>query len=247
MVSNEDWFDDDIAKMDLDYGEKAGLQIYRNYTKSFEDHAINKFRESLSREELNVGKLRRLVTLLVSEDVRFVPVIVCAFGDEILKSAFEKALPTDVPGGVRDILSGYGPLSDLSKRIRMAFAFDILSRDLMTELDRVRKVRNRVSHDWDMKAADDLVKHPHLAEMYPIERALSERGVVTDELNVEIAIRIRVIWLAGRLTYEEAAYYGAKAARLSPTRALYENGGTSWLKAVSAICMDATLSVCKGA
>ena len=32
---DEDWFDADIAAMKLGYGEKAGLQIYRNYTRSF--------------------------------------------------------------------------------------------------------------------------------------------------------------------------------------------------------------------
>ena len=81
MGSSEDWFDGDIAKMDLRYSEKAGLQIYRNYTRSFEDSAIAHFRDSLAREELNVGALERLVGLLVAEDVRFIPVIVCSFGD----------------------------------------------------------------------------------------------------------------------------------------------------------------------
>jgi hypothetical protein len=42
---DEDWFDPDIAAMKLGYGEKAGLQIYRNYTRSFEEHAIKKFVE----------------------------------------------------------------------------------------------------------------------------------------------------------------------------------------------------------
>ena len=37
MPTTEDWFDDDIAAMELNYAEKSGLQIYRNYTKSFEN------------------------------------------------------------------------------------------------------------------------------------------------------------------------------------------------------------------
>jgi len=32
---DEDWFDPDIAATNLGYGEKAGLQTYRNYTRSF--------------------------------------------------------------------------------------------------------------------------------------------------------------------------------------------------------------------
>ncbi len=39
-MSDEDWFDADIASKDLDYGEKAGQQIYGNYTRSVETDAI---------------------------------------------------------------------------------------------------------------------------------------------------------------------------------------------------------------
>jgi hypothetical protein len=240
MPPTDDWFDEDIAAMDLSYAEKSGLQIHRNYTNSFENRAIENFRDMLSREPLDLSHLLRLLTIISSEDPRFLPVILCGYADDLLKVAFLNTLPKDIPGGVDAMLGGYGPLSDLSKRIRMAFAFDVISKDLATELDRVREVRNRVSHDWDIKPAATLLAHPKLAAMFPIENELMDNAKNGDPLGPDSVFRIRLIWLAGRLTYEAAAYHQAKGARLSPTRALYENGGTTWLTAISNACMAAT-------
>lgn len=138
------------------------------------------------------------------------------------------------------MLGGYGPLSDLSKRLRMVFAFDVVSKDLVLDIDRIREVRNRVSHDWDLKSADALLGHPKLGALYPIEHDLAEFEAFVAQLNAEQIFRVRLIWLVGRLTYEAAAYHRAKAARLSTYRALYEDGGTTWLKAISNICIGAT-------
>lgn len=240
MAGDDRWFDPDIAAMSLRYEEKSGLQLYRNYTKAFEAHAVLEFRKSLVDETLDLSNFKRLVGLLVAEDIRFVPVVVCGYADELIQSAFRSAIPENVPGGLKEMMSGYGPLSDLSKRIRMAFAFDVLSPDLMEGFDKIRKVRNRISHDWDIKAAADLINHPVLSGLYPIEADLSEAGVLPTDLGSEAAFRVRVIWLAGRLTYEEAVYGRAKKARLDPGRALYEDGGTPWLREISRICMRAT-------
>lgn len=240
MPHEKDWFDDDIAGMDLSYSEKSGLQIFRNYTKSFENNAIRQFRDMISHEGIDLKNLERLAEILVNEDVRFLPVILCGYADNVLKDAFLVSLPPDTPGGVKDMLGGYGPLSDLSKRIRMAFAFDVISKDLALDIDRIREVRNRVSHDWDLKSADELLGHPKLSALYPIEDDLAEFEAFVAQLSAEKIFRVRLIWLAGRLTYEAAAYHRAKAARLSPYRALYEDGGTTWLNAISGICTRAT-------
>ncbi|UVO49249.1 hypothetical protein M0208_01465 [Sphingomonas sp. SUN019] len=232
-----------MRKMDLGYGEKAGLQIYRNYTRSFEDHALRRFREGLAEEPIDVSQLSRVAALLTSEDVRFAPVIACGYADEQLEAAFKAMLPEGIPGGRRAMFSGYGPLSDLSKRIRLAYAFDVLSRDVMLGLDRVRTVRNRISHDWDMKSAVEVLDSPALAALYPIDADLRERGMEIAADDNEAVFRIRLIWLVGRLTYEVAAYHKAKAVRLSPIRALYENGGTAWLREVSGVCMAAARSI----
>lgn len=240
MPTTEDWFDDDIAAMELNYAEKSGLQIYRNYTKSFENNAIQHFRDMLSREPIDLSKFARIVEIISKEDLRFLPVILCGYADELLKLVFRNALPKDTPGGVEAMLGGYGPLSDLSKRIRMAFAFDVISKELAVEIDNVRQVRNRISHDWDLKPAGTLLAHPKLAAMFPIEDELIEETEECDPLPPDTVFRLRLIWLAGRLTYESVAYHRAKEARLSPVRALYENGGTTWLTAVSKVCMSAT-------
>jgi hypothetical protein len=42
------------------------------------------------------------------------------------------------------MFGGYGALSDLAKRIQLAYALDILSPDLMEELDRLRSARNAI-------------------------------------------------------------------------------------------------------
>jgi hypothetical protein len=58
---DENWIDPDIAAMNLSYGEKAGLQIYRNYTRSFEEHAVKRFVETIilnSWISLIIGALR---------------------------------------------------------------------------------------------------------------------------------------------------------------------------------------------
>ncbi len=59
----ENWFDPDIAAMESGYGEKAGLQIFRNYTRAFETHAIKKFVEALDLEPLDLTDFRRLLNL----------------------------------------------------------------------------------------------------------------------------------------------------------------------------------------
>jgi hypothetical protein len=243
QIDDEAWIDADLRAKDLDYGEKAGLQIYRNYTRSFEDHALQRFRESLAGEPIDLTRLSRVAALLTSEDVRFAPVIACGYADEQLEAAFKAMLPEGVPGGRSAMFSGYGPLSDLSKRIRLAYAFDVLSPDLMLGLDRVRAVRNRISHDWDMKSAVEMLDSPALAALYPIDADLRERGMQIAEDDNEAVFRVRLIWLLGRLTYEVAAYHKAKQARLSPSRALYEDGGTAWLREVSGVCMATARSV----
>lgn len=248
MPETEDgWLDPDIRALELGQGEKAGLQIYRNYTRSFEDHAISKFRDSLARDHIDLSDLERLVRLLGGEDIRFLPVITCGYGDDMLKRAFKHILPEGIPGGTTEMLSGYGPLSDLSKRIRLAYAFDVLSADLMESLDRVRSARNRISHDWDLSQFSEFYINGRVSELFPIERHLSEREKDFPEFNSSLdpasAFRVRLIWLSGRLKYESEAYHLAKNARLSSARALYEKGGTAWLANVSAVCMAETRAI----
>lgn len=245
--TDEDWFDPDIQAMSLGYGEKAGLQIYRNYTRSFEGEGIRRFREALASAPANYSDLEKLARLLATEDVRFLPVIACGYADDTLKKLFKDVIPANVPGGTADMLSGYGPLSDLSKRIRLAHAFDVLSGDLMEALDRVRSARNRISHDWDLTKVEDFHVTGRVSELAAVEAMLAKRAKDFPELGVAFdtvsAFRVRLIWLMGRLTYEASLYHSAKLGGLNPYRALYADGGTAWLTQVSMICMAETRTV----
>lgn len=243
----ESWFDPDIEAVELGYGEKAGLQIYRNYTRSFENHAIKCFREELDSEEIDLSDFRKLAALIAKEDVRFLPVVACGYADELLERAFKAVIPPAVPGGIKSMLSGYGPLADLSKRIKLAYAFDVLSADLMDALDRIRVTRNRIAHDWDLTQIGDFHTQGSISELHPVEALLAGRAddypKLATVLDTVSAFRVRLIWIFGRLTYETAAYHRAKMARLPPHKALYDKGSTKWLGEISAACLEATTEV----
>jgi DNA-binding MltR family transcriptional regulator len=242
---NTDWVDSDIeALTQLGYGEKAGLQIYRNYTEAFEKHSIKEFIKLIDAEPIDLTDLTKLTELIVSEDVRFLPVIVCAFADDLLRDVFKRVLPEGIPGGSRNMLSGFGPLSDLSKRIQLAYAFDVLSRDLMLELDRLRTVRNRVSHSWTIPDLEQFLTDGPLAKMHKMEELLTLPEQLKKELaegkKLIVALRLRLVWVTGRLVYEAAAYNRTKAARLSPVRTLYGESKPVWLQQIAVIASDAT-------
>ena len=246
---NESWVDPDIAAMKLGHDEKAGLQVYRNYTHFFEEHALKQFVEALNLEPLDLTDFRRLVGLIVKEDVRFLPVIVCAFSDDLLKETFKAVLPDRIPGGKGSMFGGHGSLSDFAKRIQLAYAFDILSADLMEELDRLRSARNAISHSWDINSLNDFFTKGRLADMRRIEELLSEQKEFTGEFPSGFkplnAFRIRLVWIAGRLVYEAAAYNRAKSARVRPTQALYGKPTPKWLAEVAKVSLEATREIAK--
>jgi hypothetical protein len=245
---DEHWFDPDIAALKLGYGEKAGLQIYRNYTRSFEEHAIKMFVEALDLEPLDLTDFQRLADLIAKEDVRFLPVIVCAFADDLLKATFKSILPDGIPGGKGSMLGGYGPLSDLAKRIQFAYAFDVLSPDLMEELDRIRSARNSISHSWNIDSLSDFFTKGRVADMYRMEELLTEGKTAeefSDGFEPVAAFRIRLVWIVGRLVYEAAAYNRAKRARLCPARVLYGKLHPKWLGAVTKLILQATRKIAK--
>lgn len=243
----DDWFDADIAAMDLGYGEKAGLQIYRNYTRSFEDHALKKFVEAMDGEDFDAAPLRRLVSLVSEEDARFVPVIACAYADDTLRDVFKAALRDDVPGGKSSLLGGYGPLADLSKRIQLAHAFEVMSPDLMLEVDHLRVARNAISHSWDVSSLSDFYTGGRIAQMFRVEDLVLEKSDLGEDFSKrfddEGRFRVRVIWLLCRLAYEAKSYQRAKAAKLTPQRALYGQPATKWLQLVAGIAVDATRAI----
>ncbi|MCZ8147251.1 MAG: hypothetical protein O9325_05270 [Roseomonas sp.] len=176
-----------------------------------------------------------------SEDIRLLPLVACGYADDVLKSVFKKIIPAGIPGGSAEMLSGYGPLSDLYKKIRLAYTFDILSRDLMEDIDKIRSARNRIAHDWDLENQKNFYVDGKMSIITPIEKYFFEENSLSDKLLSDLGpsdvFRIRLIGILGRLTYEASAYHRAKEARLSPHRALY-GARTRWLSDIAAVCVD---------
>lgn len=249
-LEDETWLDPDIASMELSYPEKSGLQVYRNYTRAFEKHAIKVFIDTIDSEPIELDDLRRLFDQIRTEDPRFLPVIVCAFADDVLKDTFKRTLPDGIPGGRSGMLGGYGALSDLAKRIQLAYAFDVLSSDLMLEFDRLRGVRNKISHSWTVPDLENLLKTSPLNQMHRMEAMLTLPRQLSNEFGqgrkLITAFRLRLVWVTARLVYESAAYARAKAAKLQPIKALYDaEAKPIWLRQIATLASDATREIAK--
>lgn len=244
LLNGEEWIDEDLRSSGLSHAEQSGLQVYRNYSNSFERFAVQHFQQNLSEKKADLEGLRQLNKLLTTEDIRFLPIIVCSYADEMLLQAFKAVLPDGIPGGRNEMLGGFGPLSDLSKRIRMAYAFDVFSADLMLEIDKIRKLRNRISHDWNIKSIEETIRDIATVNLLTMEQLIEgfkdRLGSDRIDVNDEARLRICLIWLSGRLTYEAIAYHKAKELRVPPQRALYESPGTHLLRAISSVCATHT-------
>lgn len=239
MVSkkpNADGFwDADIAALDMSDVEKNGLQMYRNYQLKFNIAREETFAESVDATPPDTTELAQVMSLMLNEDIRFVPVIACAFADEELKRMFSTFLRDGIPGGKKAMLGRFGPISTLFARIQFAYAFDMVSPDILTPLDRLRDHRNKLSHTWNSVLLADFFKDP-LPQMEGLEEALASRPaakvLVEPNLFPEAALRIRTMWILTRIFYESRYYPLAKASGVTPARALY---GPRHPKALGAI------------
>lgn len=236
-------WDDDIAALELSDVEKNGLQMYRNYKRAFDEHAEREFAKEIDSEVFDTGPLEKVLALITGEDVRFLPVIACAYVDELTESMFKAELPDNVPGGMSVLFGPYGPLSSLAKRLQLAFVFDALSADLVRDLERIRKVRNDIAHSWDTKVLEGFFEKGTISQLFPIEDVLAEERERIPEFSQvvepQIAFRIRLIWILARGAYETAYYLRAKRAGLNPGHALFGPNSPIGLSIVSKLAMDA--------
>jgi hypothetical protein len=234
-------WDDDIAKLNLTDIEKNGLQIYRNYQRSFEDHAQKQFIAEIDAEPFDTTDLKHVLQLIASEDPVFVPVIACSFFDEILKKMFKKEIGDKIPGGRSKLAGPYGPISDLFKRIQLASAFDMVSSDIMFEVDKLRCIRNAVSHTWDIKSLKEFFKEEPATSIFPIHDLLKSRpnwfGSSPKPISDLEKFRVSVIWILARLAYETSLYARVKRRRLDPYKTLYGSGHPKRLIAIAMVAM----------
>lgn len=156
----KDFWDKDIANLDMTDAEKNGLQLYRNYNKKFTDEREKKFAASIDATEVDCAPLDDFLALLIDEDIRFVPVIACAFVDEELKQMFNTFLRDGIPGGKKALVGRFGPISSLFARIQFAYAFDMVEPSLLLAIDKLREHRNKISHTWNSALLADFFKDP---------------------------------------------------------------------------------------
>lgn len=103
--------DPDIISMNLSDGEKWGLQVYRNYSRSFGEHRVKNFVEQTSLFEEDAQLFEKISMMMVYEEARNIPVIVAAYTDDRLKDMFKREILVGVPGGRSALMSGFGPLA----------------------------------------------------------------------------------------------------------------------------------------
>ncbi|HFT7412119.1 TPA: hypothetical protein ACOD9X_004541 [Stenotrophomonas maltophilia] len=240
-------WDEDISCLGISDYEKNGLQVYRNYTLAFERERLKRFVGHVDRAATDTAGLEKVLDHLLSIEVRTAPVVVCAYVDDELARMFRREIPADVPGGRSDLLTGYGSLSRLSQRIQISHAFNWLSADLATELNVLRKLRNEISHSWnldDLEAKiDRVVKHGQKrieTVLLPPDDLLIER---MESLPLGQIFRVRLIWILARAFYECELWAKAVKARLDPFDAIYGEPRTNLLSAVSKIATNATIQI----
>lgn len=241
--------DPDIAAMKLSDGEKWGLQVYRNYSRAFGEHRVQEFVEQASLFEAEVKVFEQVAALVVSEEARVIPVIAAAYADDRLEEMFKREIPDGVPGGRSALMSGFGPLARLSQRIQMAFAFGWLSKDLLTEFDHIRKIRNDLSHKWDIELLERRMKELIEEKQAPVEEQLGDGVRLPENLHESMQpldrFRVRAIWMLGRLTYETRLWVPALKAGITPEEALYGPNAPMMLRSIAAISVESTKAIAR--
>lgn len=199
---------------------------YMRALRTYETERQEQFAAEVDAIPFDVSDLQRAMSQLAREDIRFIPVIACAFADTELEKMFKQFLPDNIPGGKSSMLGRFGPISNLFARIQFAFAFDMVHSDVLMALDKLRGYRNKIAHTWDQETLPDFVETP-LPNMDDLEGAFLHIDIKDGgdgELSAEGSLRLRTVWLLGRLFYERRFYRLAKAAHIDPYKALYGPG-----------------------
>lgn len=68
--------------MQLSEPKKNGLQVYRNYTQAFDDDKAKRVIAFIPSPSKTLADLTAVLSLLVQEEAKVLPVIFCAFADE---------------------------------------------------------------------------------------------------------------------------------------------------------------------
>jgi hypothetical protein len=181
---------------------------YMRAFRAYEKERQEQFAAEVDTLPFDVSDLRRAMSQLAREDIRFVPMIACAFADDELEKMFKQFLPDNIPGGKSSMLGRFGPISNLFSRIQFAFAFDMIHPDVLMALDKLRGYRNKIAHTWDQDSLPDFLETP-LPNMDDLEGAFLHINIKDGgdgDLSAEGSLRLRTVWLLGRLFYERRFY-----------------------------------------
>lgn len=100
------------------------------------------------------SRFNRLSRLLHGLDERGLVLSLAAFAEEALGDLI-KAFLIAVPAADA-LLEGFNaPLGTFSARIKMAFALGLITREQFEDLERLRKIRNEFSHNWEQISFGD--------------------------------------------------------------------------------------------
>jgi hypothetical protein len=232
-------WDPDIASLELSDVEKNGLQVFRNYQRSFRERAEKQLASEIDSQPVSLTDLTTVVGHISKEDLRAVPVVACAFADDRLRAVFEEVVPQKIIGGRSNIFGPFGPISGFYQRLQLAQMFNLISSDIVESLNVLRIERNKISHSWEIKEMNPALFDERFNADFPIETLKSEDV----ELAPEQLFRIHVIWMITRLHYESLYFNLAKAKGLPPTQFLYGENRPKALDVLSRIAFEPTQTI----
>lgn len=240
-------FDKDIADLNLSEVEKNGLHVFRNYKRAFERHAEQQYAKSIDEIPRDFDALRSVLSIIENDDLRYSFVIFSSYADNLLGCMFSSQLRSSGAGEAKDLLTGFGPLSSFSNKIKIASAFDAISEDICVSLHKIRNIRNKIAHSWDAKKIHGTLKGFPKEKLFDVENYLFEIEGMDHEilasLSADSKTRIRLVWVAARLEYETHHYLAAKKQRLDPISALYGKNKPNLLGTISIIARDVSMRI----
>ncbi len=103
--------------------------------------------------QVDLIKFNKMVDDYHSESDRAAGVLAGSFIDEYTKKYLRSIMISDPK--TEEMLNGYGPLSSFSARIDCLYAFGFIDKDVYTNLNIIRKIRNHFAHHPEQTSFDD--------------------------------------------------------------------------------------------
>lgn len=102
-----------------------------------------------------------VVKCLKEESDRGVVIVSCSYIDYLLGELHKKHIEQFVADSkiIKSIFSGFGPLSDFSGKISLAYSYGLIDKSIFSNLEILRSIRNELSHEpFEFKANIDEYK-----------------------------------------------------------------------------------------